>query len=245
MHWCKRSHQTRMYCLWAVLQCSSWAISQRLCQPSGAFVRRERIPAIECLDIRALHVNIHTCTHNTYIDLIYLNFRKFYTSNTYIHYVHTWYTYTCMYVHTHVSLNTCACMHTYNYISACRRLDIGIHNVSCRTFEYAMSHFWVRHSSVMPHKRMRHATHTNYACRTHEWVTTLTRDISWTWGYRMLDPQIPYSPFACTDKPHVHYCGAPCGTKVFPTKKVSVSSEEPVYPQKKCINIADGPTYLQ
>jgi len=37
--------------------------------------------------------------------------------------------------------------------------------------------------------------------------------ITWTWGYRMLDPQKPFNPYACTDKPGVHYCGYPCGTK--------------------------------
>ena len=36
--------------------------------------------------------------------------------------------------------------------------------------------------------------------------------IMWTWGYRLLDPQLPFNPYACTDQPSIHYCGAPCGS---------------------------------
>jgi len=37
--------------------------------------------------------------------------------------------------------------------------------------------------------------------------------LEWRWGYRMMDPQMPYSPYACIDKPDKHYCAPPCGSK--------------------------------
>jgi len=37
--------------------------------------------------------------------------------------------------------------------------------------------------------------------------------LEWRWGYRMMDPQMPFSPYACIDHPDKHYCPAPCGSK--------------------------------
>ena len=40
------------------------------------------------------------------------------------------------------------------------------------------------------------------------------KSVSWTWGYRMLDPKTGrYNPYACNNKPDLHYCGKPCGSK--------------------------------
>ena len=36
--------------------------------------------------------------------------------------------------------------------------------------------------------------------------------VEMSWGYRMLDPQRQYNPFACTDRSTVMYCAPPCGS---------------------------------
>ena len=43
---------------------------------------------------------------------------------------------------------------------------------------------------------------------------TGAKAVSWTWGFRMLDPRSGrYSPYACTNKPDLQYCGKPCGSE--------------------------------